>query len=168
MLYEFHRRETSQKPGSVHATYLVSGTQIVVDSPPENGVKDEGEGKDVYMQSSPYMSSPMPTQEEEEEVQRQKVITLVREEHLKGYLHTVVLEVLDIYVNALSIALKDRYEEILSIHVYSLQPGSIQVIPHCHNVLAGELTSGLEYGNTIQQHTTDTEHLCSRGSASSQ
>ena len=85
MLYDFHRRETTQKPGSVHATYLVSGTQVVTEPPVENGIKDEEKDGDVHMQSSPYMSSPMPAQEEEEdEAQRQKIITLVREEHLEG------------------------------------------------------------------------------------
>ena len=91
MLYDFHHRENSKKTGSVHATYLVAGTQVVTESPPANGVKDEEEDRGTYMQSSPYMSSPTQAQEEEEEPKRQGVVTLVREEQLEGRPHIHVL-----------------------------------------------------------------------------
>lgn len=83
MLYEFHRQQNSKKPGSVHATYLLTGTQIVTSSSDAmNGVAD-GDG-DITMQSSPYMSSPIHSEKPPEEPLKQQVITLAREEHLDG------------------------------------------------------------------------------------
>jgi len=80
ILYDFHQKQTSKKAGSVHATYLVSGVQVV--KPASNGVHQTDE--DTPMQSSPFMSSSMPNQDVEEEATGTRVMTLAREEHLEG------------------------------------------------------------------------------------
>ena len=60
MLFEFHRQQNVKKPGTVHATY------------------------DLYMQSSPFRSSPVPNVEEAVEDSPVLSITLVKEENLEG------------------------------------------------------------------------------------
>lgn len=86
MLYEFHQTQASEKPGSVHATYLVDGIPIVAKKHSTNGHQQEGE--DVHMQSSPYMSSSMPQAEQEEDEVPQRSIMLVREGDLEGKMRT--------------------------------------------------------------------------------
>jgi DNA polymerase delta subunit 3 len=82
MLYDFHHKQNAKRPGSVHATYLVSGVQAGKSE--SKGVQKKDE--DVHMQSSPFMSSSMPNQDEEEPQSQpeMRVITLTREEHLEG------------------------------------------------------------------------------------
>ncbi|MCJ1249775.1 hypothetical protein MMC30_007001 [Trapelia coarctata] len=106
ILYDFHQKQTSKKAGSVHATYLVSGMQAV--NPASNGVHETDE--DTPMQSSPFMSSSMPHQDVDEHVAVMRVMTLAREEHLEGK----------------EAAAKAKYETISSIHIYSLEPSTIQ------------------------------------------
>ena len=79
MLYQFHTNQNAKKPGSVHATFLISGIQ----APKANvsGTTIEVYD-DVHMQSSPFMSSSIPQQDAEEDVRLLKVMTLVQEEHL--------------------------------------------------------------------------------------
>ena len=63
MLYDFHRNQNAKKPGTIHATYLISGTkrsQKATLTP--GGIKKDGE--DDYMQSSPFMGSFMPQPDE--------------------------------------------------------------------------------------------------------
>ncbi|TVY75645.1 DNA polymerase delta subunit [Lachnellula suecica] len=101
MLYDFHNQQNAKKPGSVHATYLVSGTKRPEDRLATNGrVKRDGE--DDYMQSSPLMSSSMPQPVEDTGETSVLSITLVREEELES--------------------LRSQYEQITSIHIYSLEP----------------------------------------------
>lgn len=69
MLYDFHVYQNAQKAESVHATYLVYGTQAI-DKTQQNG--------DVEMSSS------MPEHEEVSEEVPTTTLTLVREEDLKG------------------------------------------------------------------------------------
>jgi len=78
MLYDFHRQQNAKKPGTIHATYLLSGTKAEERAAPTNGAKD---GEDEYMQSSPFMSSSMP-QPEDTGSSSTLTITLVREEDL--------------------------------------------------------------------------------------
>ncbi|MCJ1404030.1 hypothetical protein MMC11_007254 [Xylographa trunciseda] len=103
MLYDFHLRQNAKKPGSVHATYLVSGVQST--KAIANGSVAEV-NEDIHMQSSPFMSSSMPRQDVEEEDSMVKVMTLVQEQHLD--------------------AVKERYDTVSSVHVYSLEPNPIQ------------------------------------------
>lgn len=84
MLYDFHRQQNARRAGSVHATYILSGTaslQRTLDV----SANDPADGEDIHMQSSPFMSSSMPHQDEEDDVPLLKLITLVREDHLEGY-----------------------------------------------------------------------------------
>lgn len=83
MLFEFHRIQNGKKPGTVHATYLLSGTKRRTEPTVTNGYHILGD-QDIDMQSSPFMSSSMPQPEElQEEAQVQSII-LAREEHLEG------------------------------------------------------------------------------------
>ena len=84
MLHDFHSQQTTKKPGSVYAMYLISGVQDSKSLSKLNGTSDYQHADDTTMQSSPFMSSSMPQQEEEEEMTPTlKVITLVREEQLE-------------------------------------------------------------------------------------
>ena len=82
MLYEFHHAQNSKKTGSVHATYLLDGVPQVVKEP--NGTGYQPDSEDVHMQSSPYMSSSMPQEEDEEDRVPSRKITLAREEDVNG------------------------------------------------------------------------------------
>ncbi|MCJ1472262.1 hypothetical protein MMC13_000909 [Lambiella insularis] len=103
MLYDFHQKLNSKKPGCVHATYLVSGVRVAKAAVNEALEKD---GEDVHMQSSPFMSRSMPHQDTEEDGKAMRVMTLVQEQHLD--------------------VVKSNYESITSIHIYSLEPNAIQ------------------------------------------
>jgi len=82
MLYEFHHLQNAKKPGTVHATYLVSGTKRAEEQEASSGVQKDGE--DEYMQSSPFMSSSMPQPDQDTEETSVLSITLVREEDLES------------------------------------------------------------------------------------
>ena len=82
MLYDFHQRQTSKNPGSVHATYLVDGIPTITKAHSTNG--QTGVGEDAYMQNSPVMSSSLPQEETEEYTIPSKSIMLAREEDLQG------------------------------------------------------------------------------------
>lgn len=83
LLYEFYQLENSKRPGTVHATYLVSGKQTVLDKLDVVG-QGHGDGEDIPMQSSPFMSSPMPLQDNEGDQDAVTVVTLTGEENLEG------------------------------------------------------------------------------------
>jgi DNA polymerase delta subunit 3 len=81
MLFDFHQKQNSKKPKSVHATYIVSGTKRIAEHNEAGAVQD---GADAVMQSSPFMAS-MPEQTEgEEEPVKKTAITITREEELEG------------------------------------------------------------------------------------
>jgi len=115
MLFEFHRQQNAKKPGTVHATYLLSGTkQEELQTPIPTITKD---GEDEYMHSSPFVTSSMPEQESLSSVHT-TTISLVREEDLDSIcpfssMQTNLTTNLDV---------KSRYETITSIQVYSLGP----------------------------------------------
>ncbi|KAK5142966.1 hypothetical protein LTR04_002051 [Oleoguttula sp. CCFEE 6159] len=85
MLYDFHRKQTAKKPGSVHATYLIAGT-CRPDTPIQANEVNGHDGEDRVMQSSPpFPSSSMPQQEESvEEDVTVKLLLLAKEEDLEG------------------------------------------------------------------------------------
>ncbi|KAI1099366.1 DNA polymerase subunit Cdc27 [Jackrogersella minutella] len=92
MLYEFHKWQNDKHPNSLHATYLVYGTK-------KNVVKVEEHDGDVEMTDSqnseevhPPFSDDVPTH----------TLSLVKEEQLQDVLA--------------------EYDEVRSIHVYSLAP----------------------------------------------
>ena len=82
MLYEFHRLQNSQKTGSIHATYLLMGTAAVGSAQPTDGVTDGNQ--DTAMQCDPDRSSPVRSQDYAEEIAKQRLVTLVGEEHLES------------------------------------------------------------------------------------
>lgn len=89
MLYEFYEDQNRRKPGSVYATYLLSGTKTRVEP-----VKDATNGKldgDAPMPSSPPIPSssmPGPSQQEsipvDHDVVKVRTIVLAREEDLES------------------------------------------------------------------------------------
>ncbi len=83
MLYEFHRTQNARKPGCLHASYLVGGVRKPQTNSSTNGINGRN-GEDISMQSSSFLSSSMPEQEEEIEKIPVTTITLAREEDLEG------------------------------------------------------------------------------------
>jgi DNA polymerase delta subunit 3 len=123
MLYEFHRKQNSKKPGSVHATYLVSGTK----RPATTSSSQDDE--DMDMESSMRSSPPLPSsslhrpddQDEVAEVIAVRGVMLVREEHLEEA--------------------KAQFESISGMHIYSLQANGVsdvQVLTECNRRVAAE------------------------------
>lgn len=86
MLYEFYFTQTTKKPGSVNATYLLDGVPITPKDSSVNGHQLDGEY--THMQSSPYMSSSMLSHEDQEEAVPTRSIILAKEEDLEGRLAT--------------------------------------------------------------------------------
>ena len=122
MLYDFHQKQNAKKPGTIHATYLLSGTKRPEDPIPLNGDAKK-DGEDDYMLSSPFMSSSMPQPEEGTGESSVLSITLVREEDLEGG---------NIAPNTKGYAyfpaeVRSQYEDISSIHIYSLEPHPLKV-----------------------------------------
>ena len=85
MLYDFHKKQTLKKPGSVRATYLVDGIPTITKAHSANG--PAGNDEDAYMQSSPVMSSSLPQEDSEEYTIPSKSIVLAREDDLQGMHH---------------------------------------------------------------------------------
>ena len=83
MLYDFHRQQNAKKPGTLHATYLISGTKREEEVVPTNGDVKMEDG-DSFMQSSPFIPSSMPQFEDSSEAVSVLSITLAREEDLDG------------------------------------------------------------------------------------
>jgi DNA polymerase delta subunit 3 len=83
MLYDFHKTQNAKRPASLHATYLVSGTEKV-----ERPVSDSkaAHDDDIQMTSSPFPGSWRDKSHEEYLISNIPVnaVKLVREEHLEG------------------------------------------------------------------------------------
>ncbi len=83
MLYDFYRNQNAKKPGTIYATYLISGTKRTNETTPTpSGTKKDGD--DEYMQSSSFMSSSMPQPDEDNGQSSVFSLTLVKEENLEG------------------------------------------------------------------------------------
>jgi len=117
MLYDFHQKQNAKKSRSVHATYLLTGTTRFNPSVTANGTQTQDDD-DSIMQSSPFPSSypepepPLEFEDEDAEPAEESIPTttvlLVKEEDLDEA--------------------KEEFEEIDSIFLYSLSPGSLQVL----------------------------------------
>ncbi|MCJ1265569.1 hypothetical protein MMC22_005449 [Lobaria immixta] len=134
LLYEFYHHQNSRKPGSVHATYLVSGTQAKFGETSATAIS-EANFEDANLQSSPFMSSSIPLGDDAEEQLSVKVIALVREQDLE--------------------VAKAKYQDISSIHIYSLGPSnikSLQILSDCNREISEEYAKedssafGMQYG----------------------
>jgi DNA polymerase delta subunit 3 len=81
MLYEFHHQQSSKHPGSIHATYLLTGVRRASEAVVTADGHSLGVEQNDYMQSSPFMSSSMPTNDVTAE-SLIKSVMLVREDEL--------------------------------------------------------------------------------------
>jgi len=142
MLYEFYEQENKRKPGSIYATYLIAGIKrrdpILTG---ENGTaKATTNGGDSHLDEDEEMlpSSPPPFTSSMLEPSQQssdaghgddgddrnqaptRTVTLVREEALEGTTPTSLPYLADMFV-----AMKEQYEKITSVHIYSLSPSRI-------------------------------------------
>ena len=131
MLYEFHRKQNAKKPGTVYATYLLTGTRKPQPSAAQtNGThesqqnaEEEGDVEDTVMRSSPPLpgsSMPIESQEASPEPQAVRTLLLVREHHLSQA--------------------KSTFETITGLHVYSLSAGNsltdLHVLTDCNRQIA--------------------------------
>ncbi|EXJ63348.1 uncharacterized protein A1O5_11669 [Cladophialophora psammophila CBS 110553] len=136
MLYEFYDFQNTKKPRSVYATYLLSGIKktptlaVVTNGTARRHAPDEDPDEHIPSSPPPFTSSMLePSQQsshvEEEEVKQQPVrtITLVREETLE--------------------AVKEEYETITSIHIYSLSPARIQDLVTLTDISQSLFTDGI-------------------------
>ena len=85
MLYDFHQKQNAKKPGSVHATYLLTGKKRPKPSQYTNSTLSQ-DGADSFMQSAPFTSSIPEPEEAIEEIIPVTSIILVKEEDLEGKL----------------------------------------------------------------------------------
>ena len=125
MLYNFYETQTKRKPNSLYATYLIAGVKKQ-EKPAQNGTTNGvHQDEDEPMPSSPppFTSSMLEPSQQESESGRQvvrKTVTLVREEALESRsIGLVDIQKLTI------LAVKEQYETITSIHIYSLSPTKI-------------------------------------------
>ena len=82
MLYEFYSIQRNKGPESVNATYLLNGIPRAPKQSCLNGHQQDG--GDMYIQSSPYMSSSAPHQEDQVEAAPSRSIVLAKQEDLEG------------------------------------------------------------------------------------
>jgi len=112
MLYDFHKNQNDRRPGTVHATYLVYGSKNAAPQP------SYGSDGDVEMASSPpdaySLADSAPS----------FTLTFIPEERLKGvWSH-------DTSPNMTNGRAQDdlsQYDEVVSIHIYSLESGPMKV-----------------------------------------
>ncbi|KXL50038.1 hypothetical protein M433DRAFT_88910 [Acidomyces richmondensis BFW] len=126
MLEDFHRKQNAKKSGSVHATYLLTGTRRNEQSTQSNGMHNRDKDGDTVMQSSPPFPSSSAAKSEEAEVEPVplKSVVLVKEEHLEQA--------------------KATFEDITSLHVYSLEAhglGDLQLLTECNRKIAASYAS---------------------------
>ncbi|GAB7361671.1 hypothetical protein MBLNU230_g1721t1 [Neophaeotheca triangularis] len=125
MLYEFHRKQNVKKPGSVHATYLISGLKTPEQRSELQKPAPQQDGEDTVMQSSPPIpGSSIPLQEDgEESPALVRGIMLAREEHVEQAQAT--------------------FESITGLHIYTLEVGlgDLQVLTECNRQIAAEYAS---------------------------
>ncbi|TLD11821.1 DNA polymerase delta subunit 3-like [Venturia nashicola] len=125
MLFEFHQKQNAKKPGSVHATYLITGTRIPPKSQHPTKTESQDDG-DVVMQSSPRIPNSSAPQAPDDETGPTPIrsILLVKEEHLQQA--------------------KATFEHITGIHVYSLAAGGLSdlnSLTECNRKIAVEYAS---------------------------
>jgi DNA polymerase delta subunit 3 len=125
MLFEFHQKQNAKKPGSIHATYLITGTRLPP-KPQQSNHAESQDSKDAVMQSSPPIPNSSAPQAPEDDLEPVPVrsILLVKEEHLQKA--------------------KATFEEITGIHMYSLASGGLSdlnSLTECNRKIAAEYAS---------------------------
>lgn len=58
MLYDFHRSQNKKQPNSLHATYLITGTQSLLPQQAENVTLESQDASDKTLHTSPAHQSP--------------------------------------------------------------------------------------------------------------
>ncbi|KAK8161037.1 DNA polymerase subunit Cdc27 [Phyllosticta citrichinensis] len=134
MLYDFHKTQNAKKSGSVHATFLVSGSKrpVAIQTNGTNGAHQDGE----IPSSSPYQSS-LPDADDEPARQtiKETLIMLAREEDFEDA--------------------KSRYEEITALHVYSLEAGplkSLNLLSDCNREVCEKLATIEDPAEALRQY----------------
>jgi DNA polymerase delta subunit 3 len=130
MLFDFHQKQNAKKPSSVHATYLITGRRRTAEDANSTNVINGRDGGDINMRSSPFMSSVPQTDDDEdeddveaEEPVKETTILLVREEELQSASRLKPMrDCADCFVGT-----RAEFDEETSVHVYSLEPGPIEV-----------------------------------------
>ncbi|KAG9677172.1 hypothetical protein KCU99_g2044, partial [Aureobasidium melanogenum] len=110
MLYDFHRSQNNKLPKSLHATYLVTGTQSLLPQQAENDTLETQDASDKTLQTSPAHQTPAAYQATS--------LLLVDEDNLD--------------------TAKSTFDHVLSIHVYSIQPSKINdlhVLTECNRAI---------------------------------
>jgi DNA polymerase delta subunit 3 len=125
MLFDFHQKQNAKKPGSVHATYLITGTRTPP-KPQHHANADTQDGQDAVMQSSPPIPNSSAPQAPEDDAEPTPVrsVLLVKEEHLSQA--------------------KATFEKITGIHVYSLAArglSDLNSLTECNRKIAVECAS---------------------------
>ncbi len=148
MLYEFHRQQNAKKPGSVHATYLLSGLRKPAPPPPAANDNKQDAKNDIDMDIS-FSSLPDNSQANPDSTDEQIVtqsILLAREEDLErmfssqcycppfGTSHAFFLTAFQSYglVILLSISLQDQCLKFIQKHRLHL----LRSIPSTYTALS--------------------------------
>ena len=136
LLHEFYIQQRPENSDSLCATYLVSGRAIDSEKPVFNNAGRD-DIKDRNIRSSPFLSSPVQRGNSPEERPYSKTVTLVRKHDLEGgmciyyssarFHFSVRFPVSKFYWSIIFLAVEANYQELSSIHIYSLGPTSIQV-----------------------------------------
>ncbi|KAF2861731.1 hypothetical protein K470DRAFT_281314 [Piedraia hortae CBS 480.64] len=111
-LEDFYRSQNAKHAGSVHATYLITGTKQPALSQPSQPSQPSQDGDDAFMQSSPISTQGTP------------------EERHPVPLHSVVLAKQEDLEKA-----KSSFDKIESVHIYSLEANGlsdIQSLANCN------------------------------------
>ncbi|SZF05168.1 unnamed protein product [Blumeria hordei] len=104
MLYEFHRVQNQKNPGSIHATYLISGVRR--DEVASQSLAKKPINVDNFHPSSSYLCSSSPPPEDTQKIPVM-TISLVREEILDEE--------------------RSKYETLNAIHVYSISQQALKL-----------------------------------------
>ncbi|KAI1620117.1 DNA polymerase delta subunit 3 [Exophiala viscosa] len=146
MLYDFYEFQNGKKPGSVYATYLLSGVKKAQHASSQsngttNGHKHEFEDEPIPSSPPPFTSSMLEPSQESNQTSEDKgpqtkvrTITLVREENLE--------------------ALKEQYEHLSSIHVYSLSPAHIRDLLTLTDISRGLFTDVFAKQDPLEHNKT--------------
>lgn len=138
MLYDFYHIETTKKPKSIHATYLLTGFRRA--TKPKSAVKKEkpeaDQDEDTVMTSSPF-----DVPETEKEAPLIRSIQVVPEEKLDE--------------------MRNSFERLTSIHIYSVEPAPIIVVTPLFSLLAlaSMLTAALGLDTHLRLQSRNLDHV---------
>lgn len=157
MLYEFYAAQKIKKPGSIDAAYLLDGVPRTPEELSANGHQQHGE--EMHVQSSPYMSSSIPHQEDQVEAVPWRSIVLAKEEDLEGemgmqFMGLVSLRSLKCPLLKTILAAKAKFKQIHSIHIHSLGPSKVQVSQRSLSIVS-TMPIVIESSNPVRLQQSD-------------